>query len=219
MNRTLVGLLVLASLGVFPTGWVVAASKDEIQRKTDEVFSRPEFHPPEPSNLRWFFDAIFGLFQWLATLSDERPTLFVILLIVSLIVLALLLGHITWTVYRVFYVGRRAATPSVLAEQRRQARRFREEATTAAAAGDYTAAVRLLFLSLLYAFEERGSLLLRPALTNREYLATIGDRRELRRDLAVFVDLLDDNWYGQQATTREQYDDCEALYSTLQQRG
>ena len=35
------------------------------------------------------------------------------------------------------------------------------------------------------------------------------------RDLKVFVDTLDDHWYGQRATERERYENCLTLYESL----
>src|SRR5262249_50318099 len=161
------------------------------------VYARPEFQPPPPSDLLWLAEAIARLFAWLGNLPDTNPVLAWILITVCIFLLVLLLGHIIWTIWAVFSVDHRPRSQAALAEQRRQSERYRQEALAEAGEGRYTAAIRLLFLSLVYAFEERGTLLFRPALTNREYLAVVGNRPALRRGLAVFVQLLDDNWYGE----------------------
>ena len=50
---------------------------------------------------------------------------------------------------------------------------YREEAARRAEAGDYTEAVRFLFLSLVYRFDERGRVSLHKDCTNREYLDSL----------------------------------------------
>jgi hypothetical protein len=210
---------VTAGLGLVSAAPAAAASKEEIERELDRVYARPEFHQSLP-DLRWLAQAIANLFRWLGDLPDTNPVLAWTIISVCIVLLILLLAHITWSIVSVFYVTRRKRHDGhALAEQRKQSDRYRQEALAEAHAGNYTAAIRLLFLSLVYAFEERGTLLFRPALTNREYLAVVSNRPELRRGLAVFVQLLDDNWYGERPTTEEHYAHCRDLYDTLRQQG
>ena len=58
-----------------------------------------------------------------------------------------------------------------------------------------------------------------PGSTNREYLALFAERPRVNADLKVFVDTLDDHWYGQRPTDQAQYVQCLALYETLSQQG
>jgi hypothetical protein len=51
--------------------------------------------------------------------------------------------------------------------------------------------------------------------TNREYLTLFADRPPVYDQLKVFVDMLDDHWYGQRPTDRGQYERCIALYEGL----
>ena len=51
--------------------------------------------------------------------------------------------------------------------------------------------------------------------TNREYLQLLGEDLPVRGQLAVFVDTLDEHWYGQRPADRSQFERCEALYDRL----
>jgi hypothetical protein len=206
-------------VGLASSGPTIAASKEQIKQELEQVYARPEFQNT-PADPRALARAIADLFRWLGDLSDTNPPLAWTIVAVCVVLLLLLLTHIIWTVVSVFYVTRRKRAEShALAEQQKQSERYGQEALAEASAGNYTAAIRLLFLSLVYAFEERGTLLFRPALTNREYLAVVSNRPELRRGLAFFVQLLDDNWYGERPTTEEHYAHCRDLYDTLRQQG
>src|SRR5205807_1953520 len=94
------------------------------------------------------------------------------------------------------------------ADQDRTAQRIRlsvahrEEADRRAAAGDYTEAVRFLFLSLVYRLDERGRVSFHKDYTNREYLELVGDRLHIRDALQLLVDTLDDHWYAQRPCGR-----------------
>ena len=46
-------------------------------------------------------------------------------------------------------------------------------------------------------------------------LALFADRPEVQSALGVFVDTLDDCWYGQRATDHAHYQDCLARYERL----
>jgi hypothetical protein len=115
-------------------------------------------------------------------------------------------------------VPRGGAAASASAERARLSQACRQEACDRAAAGDFTEAIRFLFLSLVYRFDEEGRVLFQQAYTNREYPGLFDDRPQVNQDLRVFVDVLDANWYGQQPTDRRRYEECLALYDRLLQR-
>jgi hypothetical protein len=181
---------------------------EQIRQELDRVFARPEFSPSD------LLRRIVQFLTWLGTLSTDQPGLFWIILVGCLSLLAVLLAHLTWTLWRVF--SYRAPARELVEQQRRQlAERYFVEAEEWARAGDYTEAIRLLFLSLVQAFDESGQLLFRPALTNREYLCFFEDRPALADRLRVLVDVLDANWYGQHPTNEARYAECRALYDSL----
>ena len=145
------------------------------------------------------------------------PFFFWLLLVGCCLLLALLLGHIAWTVKRTVFFRRQWSEKSSAADEHRGqlSLSYRQEALRRAAEGNFTEAIRCLFLSLIYRFDESGRVNYQQAYTNREYLALFADRPPVHRPLKVFVDMLDDYWYGQRPTERGQYEECLALYQGL----
>jgi hypothetical protein len=192
-------------------------SEDEIRRQLDEVFSRPEFsgHGRETWLMRlgkWLGDIL----QWLSGLHETAPVLYWALLVGCLVALGLLLTHIGWTVRRVLFTTARLPGSDAPESQRGQlSRTYWEEARRRAAQMDFTEAIRFLFLSLVYRFDESGRVNFQQAYTNREYLALFADRPPVHDQLKVFVDTLDDYWYGLRPTDRRHYEECLAIYEGL----
>lgn len=71
-----------------------------------------------------------------------------------------------------------------------------QQATTLAHGGDYRTAMRYLYLSSLLWLDERALLRYDPALTNREYLASLAHHPELHAHLMPIVETFDHVWYG-----------------------
>ncbi len=190
---------------------------DAVRRAADGVFRRPEFAPATPSAGNWLLRQVAGFFRWLGGLYDGSPVLFWLLLVGCLVALVLLVALIVFQVRGAFAGGRvrRGESAGPRAERERRSATYRTEADRRAAAADYTEAVRFLFLSLVYRFDERGRVNFTKSYTNREYLGLVGDRAAGRAGLGLLVDALDDNWYGQRALARPQYEECRAVYDRL----
>ncbi len=194
--------------------WVAdEPSREQIGKALRDVFSRKEFDqtPPLvdiPRLLRKFF-------EWLGSLSGTAPVLYWLLLIGCILLLALLLAHIGWTVFSAFSYGRRGRREDKVQERRRLSASYATAADEAARSGDYTEAVRCLFLCLVYHFDETGRIGYVPSGTNHEYLGRFSDRPAVHRDLAVFVETLDDNWYGQRPTPPDQYQRCRERFDRI----
>ncbi len=189
-----------------------------IRRQAQEILSRPEFQP-RGADLSALARAVRSFFEWLSGLADTSPLLFWGLIVGLVLLLLLLLAHITWTVRRVLTVGEVSSPEAEAAAQRqRLSLGYQREAQERADRQDYTEAIRCLFLALVYRLDEEGRVLFQRASTNREYLAVFADRPEVRRDLGVFVDTLDANWYGQHPTDERRYAECLALYEGLVRR-
>jgi hypothetical protein len=203
--------MAVAALFAGPPVWAHPAP-EQIHHELDRVFARPEFSQTIPNLVLRLLQFI----AWLGSLADDQPALFWLILIGCVVLLVLLVGHLTWTLWRAFSY-RAPARQGALDEQqrRRLAERYRAEAEERARAGEYTEAIRLLFLSLVHAFDESGRLLFRPALTNQEYLQFFADRPAVAERLRVLVDVLDANWYGQHPTDEARYGECLALYESL----
>jgi len=187
---------------------------ERIRKVLDDVFARREFDTTPP----WIDLAkiLARFFAWLGSLSGGAPVLFWVLVIGCVVVLTLLLIHISWAVLSVIAAARRARREMAGQQRRRHlSGSYATAADQAARAGDFTEAVRCLFLCLVYHFDESGRISFLPAGTNREYLGRFADRPAVHGDLAVFVDTLDDNWYGQRPTPPEQYRQCRDRFDSI----
>jgi len=193
-----------------------APGDQEIRRAVDAVYERPEFQARSGSNLiQELTRKLRELFDWLGTLQDTKPALFWILLVGLSVLLAVLITHLAWTVRRALSTGERHRVESGAAQRRFRSRKCFEEAQQLAARRDFTEAIRFLFLSLVYYFDESGRLAFQDSCTNREYLALFADRPNVHAELAYFVDALDDYWYAQRPADQGHYDDCLFRYRRL----
>lgn len=203
--------------------WAPTASAtppdDRVRRELERLFARPEFNPPANDFWMEVWRWLAQLFGWLGRLSGDNRPMFWIILLGCIALLALLLAHIVWTLYRALYAEVGRATHDSLANERlRLSARFRGEADENARRGDFTAAIRCLFLSLVHYFDESGRLLFRPALTNREYLRHFSERPPLYDQLHILVNLLDVNWYGERPSEGADYAHCLQLYDDLRRQ-
>jgi hypothetical protein len=194
-----------------------SAPPDEIRRRADEVFRRPEFDTRGPSPTSWLARQLRDFFVWLGGLHANAPILFWVLLVGCLVALTALIVLIVFQVRSVFTAEGRRTDDRAARDARRLhlSENHRVEADRRAAAGDYTEAVRHLFLSLVYRFDERGRVSFQKAYTNREYLNLFRDRPQVRDFLRVFVDILDEHWYGQRPCERTQYESSLTVYERL----
>lgn len=89
-----------------------------------------------------------------------------------------------------------------------------DEAAQLAAKGLYREAFRSLYLATLVALDRHGEIDFDPARTNWHYLRQMGAsaRAELFR---TFTQLFDRKWYGDEHTTREEYERGRALATSL----
>lgn len=205
----------LASAGL--AGAEPSPPADAVRGKRAEVFSRPEFRPGEPGPGNWLLRQLADFFRWLGSLHEVSPPLFWLLLVGCLVALAAMLALMAYQVRAAFGGGRggRVAADRQAAERVRLSAAYRDESDRRAAEGDYTEAVRFLFLSLVYRLDERGRVSFHKEYTNREYLELVGDRLHARDALRVLVDTLDDHWYAQRPCGRAQYERCRAEYDRL----
>lgn len=189
---------------------------DAIRTATAEVFKLPEFGAAGglPQWVRGLLRVLAEVFAWLGSLWDTSPVLFWTLLVGCVLLLAALVTHIVLQLRWAVAAGRGRAE-AARAERERRSDEYRREADARAAAGDFTEAVRFLFLSLVHRFDEAGRVGFQKAYTNREYLELSAERADVRSALRVMVDVLDDHWYGQTPCGRGRYDECRAVYDRL----
>jgi hypothetical protein len=226
MIRWRAGLCGMAVVLLFPHETRAALphpSPDTIHRQVEDILSRPEFggdkEPQEDwfrAMVRWIGRRAAELLDWLGGLQSTAPVLFWLLVSIVILVLVLLMAYVGRKARRILYVGARPRGEDSEREKRaRLSLVYREEARKWAARGDFTEAIRYLFLSLVYRFDEAGRVNFQRAYTNREYLTLFAQRPRVSTELRVFVDTLDDHWYGERPTDQDRYERCLALYEDL----
>ena len=190
-----------------------------IRERLDDIYSRPEFRRKDDSP-DWLERQLEAFFKWLGSLRADAPFLYWLLLILCGAALGALVLLVVVRVRRAFFIGdadRQQAAAQ--AERRQRSRAYEEEAGRRADAGEFTEAVRFLFLALVYRFDESGRVLFRASFTNREYLHLFADRPAMAEELRVFVDALDEHWYGQRPTGEQEYRRCRTLFERLSRQG
>lgn len=189
------------------------APDDELVRhKLEEIARRAEFH--DSPEMQWDFSWLAKFFEWLGGLHSAAPVLWWALVITCVALLVLFLVHLVWIVWRI-HRPRRDSTGLSAADRRRLSAEFLAAADRAASARSYTEAVRHLFLALVYHFDESGRLHFQPANTNHEYLRHFAKKPELLAPLRVFVETLDDHWYGMHDLHESSYRTCRELFDQL----
>ncbi len=152
----------------------------------------------------------------LARLSVDQPVVFWLIMVALVAVLGLILWHLAYSLGLLFRAS--PASPAGRAEQRARVLRFKElwsEARLLAERGDYSGAIRHLFLALL-ARAHDSRVRLPAGWTNGEIVAYVSRQRGLRRvadPLGAFVGTFDRIWYGQQTAKESDYTRCEELVS------
>jgi hypothetical protein len=93
-----------------------------------------------------------------------------------------------------------------------------ESAMAAARAGDFRAAVRKLYISLLYELSERNLIEIEESATNHEYLARMSRFEALVPPMRYLTDRFDFTWYGMTAPSQEEFTAYRARYDEAMQR-
>ena len=204
----------------------VAANPDGARETLDEVLARDEFQPePEDDESRslWmrFLDrvneALDSFFGWVDRIlggqgGEGSPGSIVLALIGILVIV----GIVAFAVRSV----RESMSPGVTrladgrdAEAHYTSAQARAEAERLFAAGEYRAALRLLYLATLIRWEEAGRLRFDRSLTNREVVARVNIQGDasLLEQLTPLVDRFDRVWYGGAPCTADDYTNFASL--------
>jgi hypothetical protein len=209
-----------------------AGTGDEaIRSAIDDILARSEFQDVEGVRsssprelLDRFFEWLGGLFDrdvpepampnWLPSLPMPSTEL---LLVAAALLVAILLVYVA--VQR-----RRDATGAEdtggagaadQADPRDQAPSDHlAEAVRLADAGHHREALRSLYLATLVAFDRRGLIAFDPTRTNWQYLRQLPPGG-LRADFGSFTRLFDHKWYGDEPTTRDDFERGRALAAHL----
>jgi hypothetical protein len=111
--------------------------------------------------------------------------------------------------------SKRKKTRTVLGEEIAAdgtSRDLAEAALAAARAGDFRAAVRKLYVSLLYELSERNLIELDDSATNHEYLSKVSRFGALVGPMRYLTERFDHVWYGMFPSSEEDFAACLASY-------
>ena len=215
-----------ALLGALSLASASTIDSDEARTTLDEVLARKEFQPtPEDEDdsqslsgrfFGWIGGHIDRFFSWLDRIiggqGGEGSPFSIVLAVLGVL---LIVGIVAFAVRSV----RESLTPGVArltdidAEAHYTSAQARAEAERLFAAGEYRAALRLLYLATLIRWEEAGRLRFDRSLTNREVVArvTLQGDASLLEQLRPLVDRFDRVWYGGAQCTAEDYTQFASL--------
>jgi hypothetical protein len=164
---------------------------DDSRQRLEEVLARPEFQDAQPTLLerflRWLSELLPDASPDMRGLVDAAVGVFGVLVIGALIFFVVRIVRHNW---------REGETLESFGEIPIHATEAQAKATSAAGAGDFREAMRLLYLAALLHLDEVGLLRFDRALTNREVLATVVNRTPLHAALSPVVTQFDRVWYG-----------------------
>ena len=195
--------------------------EDQALARLREILARPEYQVDQS---RPWWEQLLGpvfdlvgyllarLIQMLAdtTSGREGPVgfgVFGVCLALVVVVLLYLIRTVRLSVMRDSHVG-----SASLAERRERSERLWQTAQQLAAAGQLTDAVRLLYLSALYALDERALLHVESSLTNREHARQLSrSHPDLGLTFFEVVDRYDRVRYGRFPVTESTFTELSGL--------
>src|SRR5262249_31935924 len=86
------------------------------------------------------------------------------------------------------------------------------KASELARQGDYRAAIRRAYLSLLFEMEHRGRLQLHRSKTNRDYLNDLRSAHEVFQPFSAMTWVFERVWYGQTPATEDEFNGFLSRY-------
>jgi hypothetical protein len=205
-----------------------SAGDRETSERLDEILARPEFREFEEQHGQGLNDLIERLLEWIFRPRDDlgrmgSPGLAAFALPSGAVFLALaLLLLVALGVYLVLSHRRGqpvkiAGTKEMPSDPReRDPGSFLDEAARLAESGELREALRALYLATLVALDRRRLIAFDPHLTNWQYLRQM-PQGAARDSFAQFTRVFDHKWYGQEPTTRPDYQRCLSLAEEIAQ--
>ena len=205
-----------------------APDPETIRRTAAEILSGPEFRIEQDTRvgdtlvelmlliLEWVIAPFLWLFDAMEGLPDALRWLVVVVLAV---LLALLVGHIIYTLASSLRPAtRKSKFLSALSSHRKlTAEEFEQHAQEALAQHDYISAVRFLFRASLAHLQALEGRVLSPGLTNRQYVRRYQKSRFVE-PLQYFVDIIDTSWYGNGVCREAEYLKCRDAYAEIKRQ-
>lgn len=208
-------------------------SGQETRTRIREILNRREYREKEESRISAFIKKVYKKVRdFLAELRDAFVRLLSKIFgsaaegsVISKIVVVLAIGVF---LFFIVYIARQikprrktARKRTVLGEEIAADATpgdLFEAAMASARAGDFRAAVRKLYVSLLYELSERNLVEIEESATNREYLARLSRFEALVPPLRHMTDRFDFAWYGMFPTSQEEFTTYLARYQEAIER-
>lgn len=150
-----------------------AASADSIRLAVQEVFAAREYDwrfRSRTSMWSHVWSWFLRLLEWLDRLHDTHPVGYWALIGFLILVLAVILGHFIYVLWRSLRPSPPASTPAAVAPPPRDARWHLAEARRLASTGLLTEALGHRYLAMVLELDRRGALRFHPSKTPAEYL-------------------------------------------------
>ena len=205
----------------------------ESRTRLRDILNRPEYHEKQESRLAAFIKEVrtkvlnfiaeiwraFGrMLQKIFGSGAEGS-------IVSKVLMVVVLGAFVYFIVRLAMQikprRKKARKRTVLGEEIEATATpgdLFESAMAAARAGDFRAAVRKLYISLLYELSEHNLIEIEESATNHEYLAHLSRYGALVPPLREMTDRFDISWYGLLPTSAEEFAVYLARYNEARER-
>lgn len=185
---------------------------DDSRQRLEEVLARPEFQDAQPTLLdrflRWLSEILPDASPDVRGLVDTAVGVFGVLVIGLLVFFVVRMVRHNW---------REGESLESFGEIPIHATEAQAKATSAAGAGDFREAMRLLYLAALLHLDEVGLLRFDRALTNREVLATVVNRIPLYTALSPVVTQFDRVWYGHAPFGASDFEQMQGQIEQLRQ--
>lgn len=150
-----------------------AASADSIRLAVQEVFSAREYDwrfRARSSMWSHVWSWFLRLLEWLDRLHDTHPVGYWALIGLLILMLAVILGHFIYVLWRSLHPSGPVSMPAAAAPAPRDARWHKAEARRLAAAGLLTEALGHRYLAMVLDLDRRGALRFHPSKTPAEYV-------------------------------------------------
>lgn len=197
---------------------------DTIRRTAADVVQRSEFRLDPESNadevlLRLLLrgmELLGWIFRWLFQLVEGLPEWLQWVIVVGLVLIVVLISaHLIYTICSLFWGVQRPrgevlTMPRVVVDPANLERQSAE----AAARGDCSLAVRLLFRAGLLRLEKAEDRKLRGGTTNREVLQR-HRHAPVYEPMKVFVEIIETKWYGMGDCSLADYETCRVAHAEL----
>lgn len=202
----------------------VLPDPETIRRTAVEVTRRPDYRLEALTQdhllaMRLMYrlrEFLLTIFRWLYKLVEGLPEWLQHVIVWGLVlILVVLLGHMVYSIVSLFWASKRAQPLTVeLSTAVSDPLTFERQAEEAAAKGDCSLAVRLLFRACVLRLEQAETRKFRGGMTNREILRRHRNSA-VYESIRLFVETLEFKWYGQGVCSPADYEACRLAHAAL----